>query len=527
MICRACRATAVLGTSRCWDHLGTSGPHSAGSAIASQISANEPVTIAGAELDASQFKELAQLVGNATAVTPPDLDAHGTTLTGEIDIPRLKLRRLDLSDALVEGSLTIDGTSAEVIDLQDATVSRRLRLDGPRGRILLTRTKVAGQLMVEMTSGASLLADDIEVAGSADFNWIDSPLVRLENGTFHGPLLVRATGNLDLTSVTAAKPARIEWVAGDRGDLPDAPLLELTDGRFGGGLVVGWGAGTLVVHRARLGGPSVFDKAPESATAPKLSSALNLDAADVALRDVNLETTLFGGAQNLGKLSEFDPARLPALQRNPLMVPRPVLYDELVFRGLAWDKRVTDPAETLPATPGRLEHSYRSLRKALEDGGDVPAANELYFAERYWRRRRLGWPAKLPLVLYEAVSGYGVRPLRSLLALVIVLVAAAFAFDQNDTLTQRVTVAPKTRAVTELCADRPPVLSADQQVTVTCPTDLAASFEYSARSATSLLRSQAPYEVRGTAVWIDVTLRIAAPGLFALFILALRSRVHR
>jgi hypothetical protein len=334
-------------------------------------------------------------------------------------------------------------------------------------------------------------------------------------------------GDLDMTSVNAAKQARIRWSAGESEDLPTTPRLVLTDARFGAGVIVAWGPGELVLHRARLGGSSVIDRDPTSPAPPSLSSALNLDAAELALRDVDISRTLFAGAQNLGKVSELDPDRLPQFQRNPLMVRRPILFDELVYRGLAWDARVDDPEQTLPRSPARLEQSYQSLRKALEDAGDVPAANELYFAERYWRRKRLSWPRKVPLTVYEVISGHGVRPLRALAALAVLLVGAALLFDSGNDLSRRLTVGKTGTDVATLCASRPPVTTIDAQSTVSCTADFSESLEYAVRSASAFLRPTTAFELDGTAVFVDVVLRIGAPALFALFVLSLRSRVVR
>jgi hypothetical protein len=292
-------------------------------------------------------------------------------------------------------------------------------------------------------------------------------------------------------------------------------------------VVIVWGPGDLLVQGARFGGASVVDRAPDSPAPPRLSSALNLDAAELALRDVDLSKTLFAGAVNLGKVSELDPHRLPTFQRLRLMVPRPILYDEEIYRGRDRDDRVDDPRHTVPRSAARLEESYRSIRKALENAGNGPSANDLYFAERYWRRRRLSGVAKIPLLVYEMIAGHGVRPLRSLATLALVVVVAAAAFDRVGELSERRIVGTPTKNVAALCELQPRVTTVNAQATVLCQTDFGESLTYAVRSASAFLRPSTAFELQGFAILIDVLLRITAPALLALFVLSLRSRVVR
>jgi hypothetical protein len=515
-----CQKLAVLGTDRCWDHLQAT----AQSIVAALADAGDAVSVDGSELSAAQADEMSNAIRAAPATVV--VSAVATLFVGEVDLGPFSAKRLNLERARFEGSLTLDGVDAG-INLWYATISDRLWLDGPTGAVSLQGAKVGGQLLIDPYDGPSLIGRELVVAGTATLNHVCSPSTDLSGATFEKSLLIRASGDLDMSGCNTAKQATIGWFVDAAPDCPTSPCLNLADSVFGAGVVISWGPGDLLVQGARFGGASVVDRASDSPAPPRLSSALNLDAAELALRDVDISKTLFAGAVNLGKVSELDPDRLPSFQRLPLMVARPILYDEEIYRGRDRDDRVDDPRYTLPRSKARLEESYRSIRKALEDAGNGPSANDLYFAERYWRRRRLSGVAKIPLLVYEAIAGHGVRPLRSLVTLALVVVAAAAAFDQVGELSERRTVGTPTKNVSALCELQPRVTTVNAQATVLCQTDFDESLTYAVRSASAFLRPSTAFELQGVAILIDVLLRITAPALFALFVLSLRSRIVR
>ena len=73
---------------------------------------------------------------------------------------------------------------------------------------------------------------------------------------------------------------------------------------------------------------------------------------------------------------------------------------------------------------------YRSLRKAREDSKDEPGAADFYYGEMEMRRlaaKRLSGERAI-LFAYKALSGYGIRASRALLALAASLLLFAGAF---------------------------------------------------------------------------------------------------
>jgi hypothetical protein len=79
-------------------------------------------------------------------------------------------------------------------------------------------------------------------------------------------------------------------------------------------------------------------------------------------------------------------------------------------------------SEDVEVRPERLAGLYRQLRKAEEDAKKEPGAGDFYYGEMEMRRHAHTTPAaeRAIIWLYWLVSGYGLRALRSLGALIIV-----------------------------------------------------------------------------------------------------------
>jgi len=79
---------------------------------------------------------------------------------------------------------------------------------------------------------------------------------------------------------------------------------------------------------------------------------------------------------------------------------------------------------------------YRDLRKDREDAKNEPGAADFYYGEMEMHRRSDSWGTRRLLNAYWAVSGYGLRPLRSFIRLLVVvcgatLVLNAFGFQDS------------------------------------------------------------------------------------------------
>jgi Pentapeptide repeats (9 copies) len=203
---------------------------------------------------------------------------------------------------------------------------------------------------------------------------------------------------------------------------------------------------------------------------PRLLSLRGVDVTTLTLSELDLAACLFQGAHQLDQL-RIEGARpfadTPAAWRLRLgrwwvpvwrrwsrrqtlaeehhwrSEPEPVSQSE-PGRGLrlaqpAWHgpasqtpslvKRVTGH-QVQRLTPDRLAVLYRALRKAQEDSKDEPGAADFYYGEMEMRRlaSTTPWGERVILTLYWLVAGYGLRGLRTLTALAVVVVALAGLF---------------------------------------------------------------------------------------------------
>jgi hypothetical protein len=80
---------------------------------------------------------------------------------------------------------------------------------------------------------------------------------------------------------------------------------------------------------------------------------------------------------------------------------------------------------------GRARRVFRDLKANLEDQRDYPEAGDFYYAEMELRRRQAGWFRKPLLFLYWLVSGYGEKPMRSLIAFLAIVLVLAGGFKNT------------------------------------------------------------------------------------------------
>ena len=176
-----------------------------------------------------------------------------------------------------------------------------------------------------------------------------------------------------------------------------------------------------------------------------------------------------------------------------------------------------------PLRPDRLAVLYRALRKAQEDSKNEPGAADFYYGEMEMRRHDpdTPWAERVILWLYWLVSGYGLRGLRALATLLVVVLLAAIGFafwgfapPQQPPRPVRV----DTKGM--LVYEQPP---AERPAGVD---ELPAAVRFSAQSATALLRGP-DRALTPLGEWLNMGLRLAGPVLVGLAVLALRGRVKR
>lgn len=256
------------------------------------------------------------------------------------------------------------------------------------------------------------------------------------------------------------------------------------------------------------------------------------DASRLVLVDLDLSRCEFAGAHHLDQLRiegrcTFIPTpgwvrltrwRLPILR----YTRRQVLAEELTWRHAhGWmGARERRGGSRLDAE--RLTAVYRQLRKAQEDAKNEPGAADFYYGEMEMRRHARSTPAgeRLILTLYWALSGYGLRATRALVALLIVLaLGTAGLATVGFAPSQRVEYHPVAGATGPV---------AYRQVSMPgARPGWAAAFEYSIDSATSLLRTPQAPPLTPAGRAIEIVIRLLGPLLLGLALLAVRNRVKR
>jgi len=135
--------------------------------------------------------------------------------------------------------------------------------------------------------------------------------------------------------------------------------------------------------------------------------------------------------------------------------------------------------------------------------------------------RHTPWPERVIVWLYWLVFGYGLRGLRALATLLVVVLLAAigfafWGFAPPQQPPRPVRVDPQGMLVYEQpSAQRPTGLD-----------ELPAAVRFSAQSATALLRGP-DRALTPLGEWLNMGLRLVGPVLVGLAVLALRGRVKR
>jgi uncharacterized protein YjbI with pentapeptide repeats len=173
---------------------------------------------------------------------------------------------------------------------------------------------------------------------------------------------------------------------------------------------------------------------------PRLVLLHRADVIGLTISNVDLQACRFIGAHNLDRLRiEGEP--LFARTHGWWRARRKTLAEEQHWRAsrsgrwrpAGWYPEVcqtsTHPGAEQPAVlvPAQLAALYRELRKGREDARDEPGAADFYYGEMEMRRHNHAAPLaeRLVLLLYWLVAGYGLRGLRALVSLAVVVIGLA------------------------------------------------------------------------------------------------------
>ncbi|WP_307818277.1 pentapeptide repeat-containing protein [Streptomyces sp. MBT60] len=277
----------------------------------------------------------------------------------------------------------------------------------------------------------------------------------------------------------------------------------------------------------------------------RLVSVDGVDAAHLALYNIDLSTCRFAGAVHLDQLKvdgwctfATTPGwgwRFPWRwsRRNTLTeehhwrVLTARQSDQAITRG--WATPPQDAPELKPAAVAAL---YRQLRKSLEDGKNEPDAADFYYGECEMRRHDTcrPWGERVLLAAYWVVSGYGLRALRALawlgaamaVTIAVMVLWGLPAEDPKPTTTGRqVTTGQEIVLTTDTADPVNPTGPLTERVTIE-------RLEKSLRVViNSVIFRSSGQDLTTTGTYTEMTSRLAEPILLGLAVLAVRSRVKR
>jgi uncharacterized protein YjbI with pentapeptide repeats len=178
---------------------------------------------------------------------------------------------------------------------------------------------------------------------------------------------------------------------------------------------------------------------------PRLRSLRRVDTTNLVLADVNLTWCLFRGALNLDKLRIEGPKYFATTPKRWRWTQRRTLAEEHLWRhnrhpDQGWDPPSNEALDWVAErsgqpvqqpVPDHVAPLYRALRKSEEDAKYEPGAADFYYGEMEMRRHAHDTPRieKWLLWAYWLVAGYGLRGLRALVSLLLVVLGLAVLFQ--------------------------------------------------------------------------------------------------
>ncbi|WP_234319481.1 pentapeptide repeat-containing protein [Streptomyces sp. NRRL S-237] len=264
--------------------------------------------------------------------------------------------------------------------------------------------------------------------------WFDG--ARFERDARLGPLV--CAGSLDLSAVVFAAPVVIEaaarrvWCTRTRWEATAVlrlryATIDLSESVLAHPLTITAQAAPFNDRTGTGRTEAALDESDlgEHDAQVRMASLRGVDAAHLALHNVDLTRCLLSGAIHLDQLrleGECPLALPPAGIRRRGRIPmrwtkRRTLAEEQHWRAAqGCDAWTAAPAGVKVLEPPALAALYRQLRKSFEDRKNEPDAADFYYGEMEMRRHDLKRPGaeRTLLTLYWAVSGYGLRASRAL-----------------------------------------------------------------------------------------------------------------
>lgn len=332
--------------------------------------------------------------------------AHGCTVTGSLSARCIHTeQQVSYSDGSIHGDVWCEGAS-DIFRLENCTVKGTCDFSKSAARMLmLSNTRIGGDLNLEGACPQSFHGAGLQLDASVQ-------------GTLR-------TTDCDLTRARFETRVLLRVCA---------QSVNLAGAHFLAG-------GRLDVDNAKVSLASVTSSAPLVVSGQGAASLTSLNSADagmLTLSGIALDQCIFYGAHDLPSINIEPTVRLPRPPKG--RARRRCTYDEVLWRQQSermrssdWKPSVAQDAAEVADRPtltaSQVAGVYRALRKSLESQSNEAATSDFYYGEMEMRRadQAATLSEKVILTAYWLVSGYGLRALRAVLALCVLVAAGSVA----------------------------------------------------------------------------------------------------
>jgi uncharacterized protein YjbI with pentapeptide repeats len=375
------------------------------------------------------------------------------------------------------------------------------------------------------------------------------PLVAASNLYFHQARFVGSV-RIECTKCVLACPgARFDQAA--IFTLGDVRLF-LENAIFGDQATVLAAFSASAMTRAKDSSPSphepMVNALATNSRLPRLITIAGVDASRLTLTGIDLGACRFAGAYHLDELRMEDCrfARTPSGKlgwRWPpiwFWVRRAALAEEQAWRAgnnnrLAWSMPPMISANAQPAvlSAERIAALYRQLRKAHEDAKNEPGAADFYYGEMEMRRHADSTSSaeRFILFLYWLVSGYGLRAIRALAALALLVSVTTLLLMGGGLPAAPTSTRMSGTLVTSNAEPSRIIAVLSEQPSYLPPLNQRWTIERGQQAFRITLGAiafrDASQRLTTAGEWVTTTARIFGPVLLALAFLAIRGRVKR
>jgi uncharacterized protein YjbI with pentapeptide repeats len=467
----------------------------------------------------------------------------GATFQGGADLAGVGFGEVDFGRATFEELVRIGPT--ERATFRDACFRGPLFLRSPRGDLCFDRAVFVDRVQIEHTPDRDSAHVTSASFDGADFQ-ADARIALHCRGrvSFNGAVFSGSTGLLGplvadevfLVQTKFEHPVRIYVLAAD---------LVCVEASFQGQVTLVVLSADVMLDRAQFTQSSTIASGPlpghfrffdqhdhqrrrSSFPGDARASVVSLRSTDVqhvTLSNVDVGSCHFAGCFNLDRVrmsnvTFAESPSTPSVLGLRRWTPRRVIAEEHDWRLDIQKRREWASLELVtmgglrllgpkmaPPTVAQVAEIYRDLRTGQEARNDTPGAGDLYYGEMEMRRAAshtryasVAHPThrseRALLSAYWAVSGYGLRPARALIALAATVLVFALLFDR---------------------------------IGFTREVGLPRAVLFSAQSTSSLFRAPDPakYRLSDEGEALQLFLRLAGPLFFGLALLAFRGRLKR